>query len=306
MASRSPCSRTATRAWARQRDAFAAAEGALQILPDNCEMLRLATDLAFQLNDHARARVFAARALAARRSPPLPRAVVSLVRAAAHIPVLRRWFVPERVAGLDSDASEREQWRVWAERYLQCGPATAMELNRLRIDSYDPASGRLEITLSEGRYEYFDVPASAYQAVVMSSNPVETFNNVIWNKFEHRGPWASLEEFFCALVDAEIGFEAPVSIDSRQLWDEDGPLHVAAIWGDLRGVELLLNAGADPDKRGDLDTTPLYCAVSFGHVRCAAALVKAGASPDAYNELNSTPRLRARDSEDRRMRALFE
>ena len=103
----------------RPRDALGAAEQALQILPDNFEMLRLATDLAFQLNEHARARIFAERALAAPRTATLPRAFVRLLRFAAHIPALRAWFDPKGVAELDSDESEREQWRVWATKYLE-------------------------------------------------------------------------------------------------------------------------------------------------------------------------------------------
>ena len=59
----------------------------------------------------------------------------------------------------------------------------------------------------------------------------------------------------------------------------DTPLHLMATEGKLNAVELLLEAGADPDARGDLDFTPLHCAAISGHTHVVAALLAAGASP---------------------------
>jgi tetratricopeptide (TPR) repeat protein len=47
----------------RPQEALACAEGALKQAPDNFQLLRLATNAAFLLNEHSRARAFAVRAL---------------------------------------------------------------------------------------------------------------------------------------------------------------------------------------------------------------------------------------------------
>jgi hypothetical protein len=58
------------------------------------------------------------------------------------------------------------------------------------------------------------------------------------------GRWQSLE----ALLEAVVGtvalpFDQPVTVASR---DMDGciPLHVAAVWGDVEAIEMLVRAGA--------------------------------------------------------------
>lgn len=65
-------------------------------------------------------------------------------------------------------------------------------------------------------------------------------------------------------------------------WDANGmtPLLYAVYRGDTRAVELLLQAGADPNRghRGDLAATPLWHAVDdFGLFEVAALLREAGA-----------------------------
>lgn len=103
----------------RTRDALAAADQALEQLPDSLDMLRLATDLSVQLNEHSRAQEYAGRALAAaagRHSvPPIP---LRLIRLAVRIPVLRRAFRPDRLAEFERFDQESVEWQRWAKEYL--------------------------------------------------------------------------------------------------------------------------------------------------------------------------------------------
>ena len=87
-------------------------------------------------------------------------------------------------------------------------------------------------------------------------------------------------------------FNPPVSVHSTG-WDDDTPLHVACVWGDLTAIDLLLAGGADVNARGDLGCTPIYNAVSFERVRSVERLLRAGATVDDPNELSCTARQRA-------------
>jgi ankyrin repeat protein len=176
----------------------------------------------------------------------------------------------------------------------------------MQILGYDEQDGRLQVILSNiGRADFFDIPRSMYKDLTASASPIEYFNATIWNKgFEHRTYWSSVEALL-KYLEENFYFDPPtVTITSRGA-DHDTPLHFACVWGDVGAVELLLEAGADPDAAGDLDCTPLYYAVRSGFVRCTARLLKAGASPDAYNELNYTPRKKALENGNPKMIALF-
>jgi hypothetical protein len=175
----------------------------------------------------------------------------------------------------------------------------------VQIISYDEHDGLLQVELpTYGRIDFFDIPRSMYESLHASESPLEYFNAHIWNKgFEHRTYWSNLQALLKFLED-DFYLEAPEMTVMTRVY-EDTPLHVACVWGDIGAVELLLEAGADPDAAGDLGCTPLYEAVSFGFVRCAARLLQVGASPDAGNELNYTPRKKALKSGNPKMIALF-
>lgn len=51
------------------------------------------------------------------------------------------------------------------------------------------------------------------------------------------------------------------------------PLHIAAINSDLRAIEMLLNAGADPGQVDKRNRTPLYYAVECGHAEATQMLL---------------------------------
>jgi ankyrin repeat protein len=68
--------------------------------------------------------------------------------------------------------------------------------------------------------------------------------------------------------------------------DGDTCLHVAALRGDLRAVELLVKAGLDLDRLGDMGSTPLHYA---SKPEVASFLVAHGASTTIRNEFGRLP-----------------
>jgi ankyrin repeat protein len=69
----------------------------------------------------------------------------------------------------------------------------------------------------------------------------------------------------------------------------DSLLHIAAMRGDARTAELLLNAGADPNAPGDMSYTPLHYAHWKRHDDVIALLLAHGARTDLRNEFGKLP-----------------
>lgn len=80
---------------------------------------------------------------------------------------------------------------------------------------------------------------------------------------------------------------APLSTTSKTCVGET-PLHVAAAWGDLSAIKLLVHAGADLDARGDIGYTPLHEAAEQGHSDAVALLIELGAKTDVMQDQGLT------------------
>lgn len=97
--------------------------------------------------------------------------------------------------------------------------------------------------------------------------------------------------------------DTPVRLDSVG-YDGDTPLHVVACRNDLEAVQLLIEAGADVNAKGEMDETPLHIAVEHGNVQMVQAMLRAGARTDTRSEFGGTPMERAL-SQGGEMAALF-
>jgi hypothetical protein len=160
----------------------------------------------------------------------------------------------------------------------------------MKITSFDVETGVLRVELPGfPNYEVFDVPVETFDAMQRAESPQEYFNAQIWgSKFEHDAHWPSLDMFLQYMSENWL-FDSPVTVESTA-GDNDTPMHVACVWGDVSAIKLLLAGGAQVNARGDQGTTPIYNAVSFGHIRAVSLLLEAGATLDDPNELAFTAR----------------
>ena len=107
----------------------------------------------------------------------------------------------------------------------------------------------------------------------------------------------SVDEFLARVASHLLPGESGPTIDVRTKGvGGDTALHLAALWGDVRGVQLLLDAGAFIDEQNELGRSPLYYAILEGHDSVAEYLLESGADPDQSTELGFTPRLIAQRS----------
>ncbi|HEY3901888.1 MAG TPA: ankyrin repeat domain-containing protein [Chthoniobacter sp.] len=75
----------------------------------------------------------------------------------------------------------------------------------------------------------------------------------------------------------------------------DTPLHVAAVWGDMNAIRILVESGALLDAPGEYGYTPLHEAIEQRNVEAALLLAAFGARLDIPNDDGRTPLDIARD-----------
>jgi ankyrin repeat protein len=85
--------------------------------------------------------------------------------------------------------------------------------------------------------------------------------------------------------DPGAPIDPPTYVDSNG----DSLLHIASAAGDLRTVELLINAGVHIDLLGDMDNTALHYAKRKGHEEVARFLIDHGASSIVENRFGKLP-----------------
>gem|GEM_PF-1314161 len=94
------------------------------------------------------------------------------------------------------------------------------------------------------------------------------------------------------LVPMELSFNKP----ARRIPYDRTQLHIAALWGDVEIVEVLLKRGADPNVKDDNGQTPLHIAAQEGHVDVVRVLLERGADPRIADNGGHIPLDYAKDS----------
>jgi ankyrin repeat protein len=154
-----------------------------------------------------------------------------------------------------------------------------------------------------GRHlQVFDVERDVYRAVLAADDVAAALYSLL-GRHEHRQEWAL--SALLAEMSGILLVEEPIDVHTVGVGGET-PLHVAAVWGDLGAIEVLLSRGADPRKGGEDDLTALDNAAQFGWCRCARALLEAGSDPDRNNDMGWTARRWVMQHGSGAMRAVFE
>ena len=93
-----------------------------------------------------------------------------------------------------------------------------------------------------------------------------------------------LRERFSDLLNYEVDDPLGQIDPLTYLSPEGACLHIAALRGDYRAVELLVKAGMDINQPGDMGNTPLHYAKKYGNIDIAKLIVLNGASTNSVND----------------------
>lgn len=137
-------------------------------------------------------------------------------------------------------------------------------------------------------WKFYDVPKDQYVELLHSLDREEYYRNNIMKVFKGRQKWRSLDELLSICAGTLLIDDTNLSVKSTNCSNESA-IHLAAYWGDLEAVELLILSGSDIDQPGDCDCSPLYNAVMSNSSEVVDFLLKAGADPHSTNDIGYTP-----------------
>ncbi|CAM6020114.1 unnamed protein product [Sphagnum balticum] len=89
--------------------------------------------------------------------------------------------------------------------------------------------------------------------------------------------------------ERDLGNEEEGEEDVGEEEEDELTVHHTASTGDIEGLKILLQEGADKDEKDEEGRTGLHFASGYGEVKCAEVLLEAGAAVDALDKNNNTP-----------------
>lgn len=120
---------------------------------------------------------------------------------------------------------------------------------------------------------------------------VNAFDNRGWTRMHHAANQGSIQQ-----IEALLASNAQVDILSQKNDKNgirQTPLLLAILHNNLTVCTYLLNHGANPDISGkdafDRERTPMYLAADYGYLECIDLLLKAGADVDPVGPNGNTP-----------------
>jgi len=93
-----------------------------------------------------------------------------------------------------------------------------------------------------------------------------------------------LEEIFARLRETADFADTDFSDVNATSSDGDNALHCVVRWGDTTAAKVLIDAGIDVNKAGDLGYTPLHVACIQGNAEMVRLLIASGADVFALSE----------------------
>jgi ankyrin repeat protein len=88
----------------------------------------------------------------------------------------------------------------------------------------------------------------------------------------------TLQQVFDEVNRAGVFLDVEVSSVRTERFDGETALHMAAKWGDVEAIKVLVSNGADINKRGEEDFTPLHYAAEQNKLEAVKCLVSLGAA----------------------------
>ena len=101
--------------------------------------------------------------------------------------------------------------------------------------------------------------------------------------------WPSVDSILDAMADLPeyLGLNRP-DVNTKGRFGNT-PLKIAAVWGDVDAIELLVAAGARINERNEDGMTALHHAAAQNHPQAVKKLIALGASVDTRDDDGKTP-----------------